>query len=110
MAQQKPIVFQGSGYRVIRSDPRNVILEVLTKNDEGKEVYQFRGYFGTIEAALGSLVTNSLLVDETKTMNAASYRKAIMEMKNQIISDIKGVFNSSTSSDDFDIEDDELFN
>ncbi|HCR3488022.1 TPA: hypothetical protein ON598_003441, partial [Enterococcus faecalis] len=70
----------------------------------------FKGYFNTIEAALSSLVTNSLLVDETWTMNLKTYKESILEMKEQIISDIKQYFTEQASNSLDDLEEDELFN
>ena len=91
--KEKPVIFSGKGYYITREDTRNVGLYVFSENK-----VLFKGYFNTIEAALSSLVTNSLLVDETWTM------------KEQIISDIKQYFTDQASNSLDDLEEDELFN
>lgn len=54
--KEKVVIFRGTGYQIIRGDPRNLELHVLGENSDGKMVYQFKGYFGTIEKALAYLV------------------------------------------------------
>ncbi len=99
------MIFSGKGYYITREDTRNVGLYVFSENK-----VLFKGYFNTIEAALSSLVTNSLLVDETWTMNLKNYKESILEMKEQIISDIKQYFTEQASNSLDDLEEDELFN
>lgn len=103
--KEKPVIFSGKGYYITREDTRNVGLYVF-----GENKVLFKGYFNTIEAALSSLVTNSLLVDETWTMNLKTYKESILEMKEQIISDIKQYFTDQASNSLDDLEEDELFN
>jgi hypothetical protein len=107
MAKDKPIVFQGNGYQIIRGDPRNLELYVLGSNAEGKTVYQFKGYYGTIEQALASIVHNSYLTDELVAHDIESYVQSIKETKMGIIADIK---NQLSVSSETEIEDDDLFN
>ena len=103
--QEKPVIFTGEGYYITREDTRNVGLYVPNKNNNS-----FKGYFSTIEAALASLVTRSLLLDETQIMDLKTYKESILEMKEQIISDIKQYFKEQTSNSTDDLEEDELFN
>lgn len=103
--QEKPVIFAGRGYYITREDARNVGLYVPNRNKNS-----FKGYFSTIEAALASLVTNSLLLDETQIMDVKTYKESILEMKEQIISDIKQYFKEQTSNSTNDLEEDELFN
>ncbi|EGO2799421.1 hypothetical protein IDE00_000675 [Enterococcus faecalis] len=103
--KEKPVIFIGEGYYITREDTRNVGLYVFSGDKT-----LFKGYFSTIEAALSSLVTNSLLVDETWTMNLKTYKESILEMKEQIISDIKQYFTEQASNSLDDLEEDELFN
>ncbi|WVZ39756.1 hypothetical protein V5F83_01365 [Enterococcus faecalis] len=103
--QVKPVIFTGKGYYITREDTRNVGLYVPNKNSNS-----FKGYFSTIEAALASMVTNSLLLDETQIMDLKTYKESILEMKEQIISDIKQYFKEQTSNSTDDLEEDELFN
>lgn len=90
--KEKAVVFQGTGYQIIRGDPRNLELHVLGENSEGKQVYQFKGYFGTIEKALAYLVYNSSLLDETVIHDIKSYVQSIIDTKKTVISDIKNYF------------------
>ncbi|EIT1920370.1 TPA: hypothetical protein IUX93_001810 [Enterococcus faecalis] len=103
--QEKPVIFGGKDYYITREDTRNLGLYVF-----GEEKILFKGYFSTIEAALSSLVTNSLLLDETQIMDLKTYKESILEMKEQIISDIKQYFREQTSNSINDLEEDELFN
>ncbi|WP_207434896.1 hypothetical protein [Enterococcus faecalis] len=103
--QAKPVIFSGKGYYIAREDTRNVGLYVSNRNKNS-----FKGYFSTIEAALASLVTNSSILDETQTMDLKTYKESILEMKEQIISDIKQYFKEQTSNSTNDLEEDELFN
>ncbi|MGX7196753.1 hypothetical protein [Enterococcus olivae] len=94
MPKQKPkaVVFAGTGYQIIRSDPRNLELQVLGTNADGKEVYQFKGYFQTIEAALAYLVYKSSLLDESLTHDIESYVKSILDTKKTVVADIKNQY------------------
>lgn len=103
--KEKPVIFRGKGYYITREDTRNVGLYVFSGDKT-----LFKGYFSTIEAALSSLVTNSLLVDETQIMDLKNYKESILEMKEQIISDIKQHFADQASNSLDDLEEDELFN
>lgn len=110
--KQKPIVFKGTGYRLVRNDPRNLELQVLGKNRDGKEEYQFKGYFGTVESALAHLIYSSSLLDETVTHDFKSYLQSIIDTKTSVISDIKSQLTETkleTEDLTFDeIEDDDL--
>lgn len=86
---EKAIIFEGTGYHIIRSDPRNLELHVLIRDKEGKENYQFKGYFRTVEGALAYLVSDSSLLDETVTHNIESYLQSITDAKHTVIDDIK---------------------
>ncbi len=107
--EKKPVIFQGSGYRVVRNDPRNVKLQVV--NEEGK--YRDNGYFQTIAQALAQLVTKDLIVDEDTPHGFDSYLETIEETRKTIIKDIEAYFQNGVdpeetpTSDDFD--DDDLF-
>lgn len=101
--EEKPVIFQGSGYRVIRYNQLNVSLEVLT----GEGIYSFKGYFGTIDQALVSLVRNNHLLDETETFEISNFLSAVDQMKVTIISDIKNLLVNGdpkkvTEEDDID--------
>ena len=106
---KKKIVFQGTGYQVIRGDPRNLELYVLEETKEGKTRYQFKGYFGTVEGALAYLVYKSSLLDETVTHDIKSYVKSILETKETVVGDIKSQFDISASDTAEIIDDDEFF-
>lgn len=103
--KEKPVIFRGKGYYIAREDARNVGLYVA----EGSKNL-FRGYFRTIEAALASLVRESLLVDETQIMGLKTYKESVLKMKEHIIADIKQYFKEQTSDSAKDSEEDELFN
>lgn len=105
--KEKIVVFQGTGYRVLRSDPRNLQLEVKNLNKDGKRSYQFKGYFGTIEQALGFLVNRELLSDETVVHDIKSFLKQMSQIKETTISDIKKYFNQEQPKS---VYDDDLFN
>ncbi len=100
--KEKPVIFSGKGYYIAREDTRNYLFD--------KDKVLFKGYFSTIEAALSSLVTGSLLVDESQIMDLKNYKESILEMKEQIISDIKQYFKEQSSNPLDDLEEDELFN
>lgn len=93
--EEKPVIFQGTGYRIIQSDTRNVALEVLT--DEGG--YSFKGYFGTIDQALASLVRKNLLLDETETFEISNFLSAVDQIKETIINDIKNFLKNGVSEE-----------
>ncbi|HAP4839817.1 TPA: hypothetical protein IUX70_002876 [Enterococcus faecalis] len=103
--KEKPVIFSGKGYYITREDTRNLGLYVF-----GEDRILFKGYFSTIESALASLVTNSSLLDETQIKDLKTYKESILEMKEQIISDIKQYFKEQTSNSTNDLEEDELFN
>ncbi|QTI52999.1 hypothetical protein H8446_01680 [Enterococcus faecalis] len=103
--QEKPVIFTSKDYYITREDTRNLGLYVF-----GEDRILFKGYFSTIESALASLVTNSSLLDETQIMDLKTYKESILEMKEQIISDIKQYFKEQTSNSTNDLEEDELFN
>lgn len=106
----KPIIFHGTGYRIIRGDPKNLLLEVLGENQEGKEVYQFKGYFGTIEQALSYLVYKSSLLDETVAHDIKSYIQSILETKQTVTKDIKDqLATPSVAVEQGEIDDEEFF-
>ena len=99
---KKQVVFQGTGYRIIRFDPRNLELQLLNK--EG--AYRFEGYFGTIEACLAYLVYQSCLVDETILRDLKTYLKEIKLTKETVVSDIK----REIRQEDENPYDDDIFN
>lgn len=107
--EKKPVIFQGSGYRVVRNDPRNVKLQVV--NEEGK--YRDNGYFQTIAQALAQMVTKDLIVDEDIPHGFDSYLASIEDTRKSIINDVLGYLQNEVNpeetqtSDDFD--DDDLF-
>ena len=106
---KKPVVFQGTGYRIVRSDPRNLMLEVEAEI-EGKKAYRFKGYFQTIEHALANVVFNDLLIDENNPHNAESYLKSIESTRKTIIADIKDYYQNVASDPVEDsLNDDDLF-
>lgn len=99
MEKEKPVIFQGTGYRVIRSDKRNLALEI--QNKEGG--YSFKGYFQTIEQALSSLVRSEFLLDgseEKRTLIV--YLKEVRQTKETIVNDIKNYFKNSSDVEDLD--------
>ncbi|EHV0182758.1 hypothetical protein KZ109_002727, partial [Enterococcus faecalis] len=69
--QEKPVIFTGKGYYITREDTRNVGLYVPNRKNNS-----FKGYFSSIEAALASLVTKSLLLDETQIMDLKTYKES----------------------------------
>lgn len=106
--QEKAIVFQGEGYQIIRSDPRNLELHVLRSNSEGKMVYQFVGYYPTIEHCLSSVVRNAYLLDESTTHDVKSYLKSMESARESILRSIHDHLEKNEPEVN-DIEDD-LFN
>lgn len=98
---EKPVVFQGTGYRIIRWDRRNLELQVLNGNKNYKGI----GYYETIEQALVSIIRRSSL-GKVSYDSLEEYVKTITETKETVINDIKRELHQGTASSD----DDELFN
>ncbi|MDA9472666.1 hypothetical protein [Enterococcus sp. 5H] len=85
--EEKPVIFQGTGYRVLRYNQLNVSLEVADRKND----YSFKGFYGTIDQALVSLVRNNYLLDETETFEISNFLSSVDQMKMTIISDIKNL-------------------
>lgn len=85
MSKERPVVFQGNGYHIVRWDIRNYALFLdSTKKDKGPK---FLGYYKSIEAALASLICNDVLVEEVKH-DLKSYVEELTTVKQDIVNDI----------------------
>lgn len=82
MSKDRPIVFQGNGYHIVRWDERNFALFL----DDEKHP-KFLGYYKNIEAALTSLIFNDVLVEEAKH-DLKSYVEELAKVKQTIVDDI----------------------
>ncbi|MEO5293931.1 hypothetical protein [Enterococcus cecorum] len=82
MSKDRPIVFQGNGYHIVRWDERNFALFL---DDEKRP--KFLGYYKSIEAALTSLIYNDVLVEEVKH-DLKSYVEELASVKQTIVNDI----------------------
>lgn len=97
MAEDKNILFQGTGYRVVDRDQYNVKLEV--PNSEGTWV--FVGYYSNIPAALRAIVQRDILMDRTVTNDIKGYLTEIDRNKETIFKDIENHFNEEDLDDLF---------
>lgn len=107
--KEKPVIFQGTGYRILRNDPRNLELQVYSKDNKK---YGFRGYYGTVEDCLATLVKDSALVNEAVLTDLKAYLKEIKATKQKILADIQAVYGSDEKPKEEStvaLEDDELF-
>lgn len=82
MSKDRPVVFQGKGYHVVKWDERNFALFL---DDETRP--KFLGYYKNIEAALTSLIFNDVLVEEAKH-DLKSYVAELARVKQTIVDDI----------------------
>lgn len=93
---EKQVLFQGTGYRILANDKYNVVLQL---QNESKR-YVFVGYYSTIQMALKELVRRDMLMNRYVTQDVKSYMKEIITYKNQLMADIDAHFSI----------DEELFN
>lgn len=103
--KDKPVVFQGTGYRIVQFDKRNLELQIYIKNK-----YQFRGYFQTVEAALANLIYYAPALTESAKHDIKSYVKMIVETKETAVKDIQRELQKESVSTEADETEDDLFN
>lgn len=77
----KPVVFKGNGYHIVKWDVHNFALFL-----DGKKP-TFVGYYRNIEAALTSLIYNDVLVKEAMH-DLKSYVEELTTVKQTIVDDI----------------------
>ena len=82
MSKERPVVFKGNGYHIVRWDERNFALFL---DDEKRP--KFLGYYKNIEAALTSLIFNDVLVEEAKH-DLKSYVEELAKVKQTIVDDV----------------------
>ncbi|CAI3303557.1 hypothetical protein CIRMBP1205_00593 [Enterococcus cecorum] len=85
MSKERPVVFQGKGYHIVRWDIRNYAL--FLDSDDEKKGPKFLGYYKSIEAALTSLIYNDVLVKEAMH-DLKSYVAELAKVKQTIVDDI----------------------
>lgn len=103
--KDKPVVFQGTGYRIVQFDKRNLELQIYTGNK-----YQFRGYFQTVEAALANLIYYAPALTESAKHDIKSYVKTIVETKENAVKDIQRELHKEPITNGASETEDDLFN